>query len=267
LVESNPQSREVPFEIPEQDDITKPNRRELRSEEEEYYDETEAQEMEAEEEEEELEESEYQNFFALKQHIDSANNALGQLYEEGTSYGKPDLYKYGLLLFLAVISDALDLLAWFFVWTGAIFVLAKAASIFIDFQIIVIFWFTNTKHIDAKKYLNNLPANIEQIRGSVAVAERSLASLAQRSAKWANRTKSLSKYTVKLEKAAQYLAGSPMSRLVGCQVLNSVPYVIDIFPFSIAGVVLSYMAERHTYKNAERSAQENIAPIGSHEIA
>ncbi len=150
--------------------------------------------------------------------------------EEGKSFKHPSRLKYGVLFPLAAIVDVID----FAEFTGVGYFVAKIISVLCSVLIFTIFWFTGTKHQKARDYKDKTKNLLETAGKNTAHTAR---------------------IVMRTEKIAQYVPGaSGLVKFVLSAIANIVP-VVDLLPWMVIGVYLSYRDEKKTYENARQVAE------------
>lgn len=170
------------------------------------------------------------------------------LYEEGMEYKKPSKVKYGILYAMAIFVDGINLVS--LTGIGAIF--SVLASFIVSFLMFLIFWFTNTKQKRADEYSHKVSVFLENMPKNIAHLERR----AVRVGKFAGKLKPVQKPATKTFVA---LEKSPLSKFVASAVANLIPF-LDILPWMILGVWLSYRNEKASYVNARKAVTEGVKP-------
>ncbi|HAU07615.1 MAG: hypothetical protein UW46_C0002G0040 [Candidatus Yanofskybacteria bacterium GW2011_GWF1_44_227] len=190
--------------------------------------------------------------------LSEINHEVAQIKEEGHSFGKPSKIKYGILFLLATIVDALDLLA----LTGVGYFIAAVISITLSLIMLWIFWLTNTKQNDAKKYQQKLAVFLKNLEKNMAHIERRTVQIS-RIAHKLSRNKTVRKIggkgvakigrqTARIYKAAR---SSPLSKFIAASCANLVP-ALGLLPWQIIGTYLSYRDESEALKDAAKAADE-----------
>lgn len=213
------------------------------------------------------EEVEYANQLAAEQQgaYEEVGREVDSILEEGRSFKRPSLFKYGICLFWGIIADALDIIAALIaaeVITMAAIPLSGYITACINITIIFIFWFTDSKFKNAKHYVNNLQSRLEQIQAAVVMIDKNLghvANVAGKTFKWGRRFGAVGKLATRTKSIAK-VTKSPMFKLVTGALLDCLP-LIEVLPFTTISILLSYWDERSVYKNAKKSAEENLGDV------
>lgn len=199
-----------------------------------------------EESEEAEEQEEMANELATQQELSAMQTQIGEIYETGKSFGRPSFIKYFVFFSIAILNDGVDLLE----LTGVFSILAWFISFFLSFLLIFLFWFTNTKQVNAREHMHNL----ENI---VKVFQKNIAHISRISVRTARQLK----YVPGMSRAAKKVTtitkavGSPLNKLIGGSFLEMVPF-LSIFPWSTISVFLSYLDEKRIYINALEASED-----------
>ncbi len=182
----------------------------------------------------EIQETETENQYAQELYAQQAEQQMaGELQEvvtEGKTYQNPSKLKYGILFALAIIVDVAD----FAELTGLGWFVAKMVSIVSTVIILLIFFFTGNKQKQAKEYRKNLESMIENSVKNIAHAERIII-----------RTGKIARYVPWLSGVVKYVMAAAA---------NLIP-ILDLAPWMVIGVYLSYRDESNTLKNARETAE------------
>lgn len=178
-----------------------------------------------------LAELEYANQLAFER--EQEVQVTDALVEEGKSFGHPSIIKYFVLFFmLAIPNDLIDTLE----LTGFLVILAWFVSFFLSMSSILISWFLNNEQARANTYTKK----VEEFQKNVAHATRNV----MRVAKFFRNTKTAGK-----------IMKNPVFKIVAGAIAEMIPF-ISIFPWSSISVILAYLDERKTYKNARETSEE-----------
>ncbi|MBI2064946.1 MAG: hypothetical protein HYT62_02745 [Candidatus Yanofskybacteria bacterium] len=246
--------------------------------------ETAAQERQAVQEEAEfLETSDRMTDLALNQEVNQAEQTVDGLNDRIAYFKHPSVLKY-LLIFLplALLVDGLDLIGYLAAPTVigiTITIVLFFVCIYLNSLIIFLFWFTDSKLKEAKRYpsLLNLTiadnvARVKELR--ILNQGRSALRAAQTSQKTARTTEEIAAAVEGIEKATEAIraakvtartakgvrlvtsvTANPLVRLGAGAGLNAFP-ILALFPFMSLAVVLSYLSERKIYRQARESAEQ-----------
>ena len=176
-------------------------------------------------------EIEYANQLALEreQEVQTANT----IQEEGRSFGRPSLIKYFLLFFvLAVPNDAIDAIE----LTGFLVIVAWFVSAFLSITSILVMWFTDQEQKRAQGFMKKIE---EYQKTGYRVA----------------RTGLMISKIFRNTRLAGRVTKNPMFKVVAGAVAEMVPF-LSIFPWSSISVLLAYLDERKTYKEAVKTGEE-----------
>lgn len=158
-----------------------------------------------------------------------AKQGIQNVVEEGKSYKSPSHFKYGILFALAVIVDIID----FAELTGIGWFIAKIVSVLATVIILAIFLTTGGRQKSASQYRKKLEDYINTAIKNVAHAERMI---------------------MRAGKIARYLPFlSGVVKFILAALANLFP-ILDLFPWMVIGVWLSYRDEKNTYNNARETA-------------
>lgn len=197
--------------------------------------------------------------------LHTISQEVAQIKEEGHSFGKPSKIKYGILFSLAGIIDTLDLLS----LTGVGYFIAAVASITLSLIMLWIFWLTNTKQNDAKKYQQKLAIFLKNLEKNMAHIERRAVQVS-RIAHKLSRNKIVRKIggggvaklggkAAKIYKAAKR---NPLSKFIAASCANLVPG-LGLLPWQIIGTYLSYRDEREALRDAAKAADQAFEDSGN----
>jgi hypothetical protein len=193
---------------------------------------------------------------SIEQEVSNINNQITEVYQEGISYGKPSKFKYFILFSLAIIVDVIDLAE----ITGFGYFIAKTVAVTCTIIMYLIFWFTNTKQKKAANYqqaaqdfLGDLQRNIAHLeRRSVQIARFTGKLSRNRFIKKIKPVRALRRGATSVIKVARR---SPASKFLGAAIANLVP-ILDLMPWQVIGVWLSYRDENETYRDAATVAND-----------
>lgn len=179
----------------------------------------------------EEQEIEYSNQLAFEREQEA--QTTDALTEEGKSFGRPSFIKYFVLFFvLAIPNDAIDAIE----LTGFFAILAWFVSFFLSISSILIMWFTDQEQKRAQGYMKK----VEEFQKTAARTVRTTLMVAKffRNTKFAGR-----------------VTKNPLFKIVAGAVAEMVPF-LSIFPWSSISVILAYLDERKTYKNAGETSEK-----------
>ncbi|OGN16111.1 MAG: hypothetical protein A3J47_03335 [Candidatus Yanofskybacteria bacterium RIFCSPHIGHO2_02_FULL_43_22] len=206
------------------------------------------------------EEEQYAAELETYQTISDIDRTMQAIKTEGESYDHPSRFKYGLLLLIAVVADALIIFSYLILGLGII------ASTFIALpfisSIILISWFTDAKVKRAKEHHKEVEQAIATIQQRIAYAS----SIALTAAKYGRKVplpvvKLAAKGVVRAMSKVRKVAGkSPMTRILVTSGANSVSF-LNIVPWQTLGVILAYRAESKTYESARQTSREAIGNL------
>lgn len=200
----------------------------------------------------EEQEIEYANQLALEQDISAeAGREAKNILEEGRSYRSPSLFKYYIFFVIAGVNDAVDLLE----LTGFGAIIAWLVSFFLSALLIFLFWFTDSKYKNAKKYTKNLEQRVLAISKNIAQLESRALKGARILGKIPGMAKTSTKLTKTIGNISQKIKGNPTGKAIVGGAAELFPF-FSILPWSMISVLWSYIDERRIYKTARKSAEE-----------
>lgn len=193
---------------------------------------------------------------SIEQEANAMNNQILDVHREGKAFGKPSKFKYFILFFLAAIVDTVD----FAELTGIGYFVAKVVAIICTIIMYLIFWFTNTKQKNAEQYQKKVENFTQDLQKNVAHLERRANQILRltgkltggRTLKKIKAIKTLRKATANVIKITRR---NPTTKFLAAAVANLVPG-LDLVPWQIVGVWLSYRDELETYKDAATAADD-----------
>ena len=193
---------------------------------------------------------------SIEQEVSNINSQIAETYQEGISYGKPSKFKYFILFSLAIIVDVVD----FAEITGFGYFIAKTVAIICTILMYLIFWFTNIKQKKAANYQQAAQNFLEDLQRNVAHLERRSVQIARLTGKlsknrYINKLKPVRALRRGTASAIRVARRSPASKFLGAAIANLVP-VLDLMPWQVIGVWLSYRDENETYKDAAAVAND-----------
>ncbi len=196
---------------------------------------------------------------AIEQEATEINNRIAEVHQEGKSFGKPSKFKYFILFFLAIIVDIVD----FAELTGIGYFIAKVVAIVCTIVMYLIFWFTDTKQKNAEQYQKKVETYLQNLQKNLAHLERRAVQISRLVGKYTGSR------SIKKIKAIRALRGgaakvikitrkSPGAKFLASAMANLVPG-LDLVPWQIVGVWLSYRDENETYRDAANIADDLLA--------
>lgn len=200
-------------------------------------------------EQQEDEEAGYANQLAIEQEL---NKEKELLLNQGSSYKRPSLFKYFVLLLpLGIIKDIIDLLD----MTGVGAVFAWIITKFITAAMFLIYWFTDAKQKEAKSFITDLSDNMTAAAQRIVYLEQRV----QQGAKLVGKIPGLKGTSEKLlnttKKLSNIVNKSPLGALGTGAGLDFVPY-LDVMPWTTISVFWAYFIEKKLYEQASKAAQE-----------
>ena len=177
----------------------------------------------------ESQETEYANRLVFEQK--QRANAILTSREGGESFGRPSLFKYLIIFFIFAIPndliDAIDL-------TGFLMLLSWFISLFLSVATIIIMWFADSELKRVKSHITKGGKHQKVLATTMTRASSKLAKLAPK---------------------------NPIVKVVAGAILEMTP-IISILPWSSISVILAYLDERRTYKEAQEGSK-NIGEIST----
>ena len=210
------------------------------------------------------EEQQYATELAAEQELYDIQRQIQQLDAKGQSFGRPSLLKYGLLLVLAILADAV-IIGSYLLFGAGIVISTLLASPFIIF-IILISWFTDTK-------LKNAQAHPQEAEKAVILVQQRIATATRtglRTAKALRKVpgmkgvaRAIPRGLVKVRRVAKR---SPLGRILIGSGLNSIP-IINIVPWQVISIIMAYSAEKQTLEEARQATSEAIEQLQAQAVA
>ena len=189
---------------------------------------------------------EISNAMETEREMENMYQQSQSLYEEGMEYKKPSFFKYSVLYGLTVVIELIDLTT----FTGFGIPVAMLVSFALSTLMFLIFWFTNTKQKRADEFAEKASAWLQELPKNMAHIERR----GVQAARLVRKFKPVRKMAVKSYAA---LKKSPLSKFAAAAVANLIP-LLDVMPWVIVGVWLSYRDEKASYRNANEAAVEGV---------
>lgn len=205
----------------------------------------EEEEIAAQEEQEEWEEMQANQLaeaqFALRKQAESITAI-------GASIGSPSMTKWGIIFFLALVNDVIDILT----FTGIGEILAWSVSIFLTALILLIMWFSDGPMKNAHEFASKIgdEANQAQLAIQVNTLQDNIKDRAGSIAKTLNKIPGFR--NVKVGSSPRK---NPLSRLLWGSAFESLPF-LGALNFITVWAVLAYLAEKHAFDVAKQSADE-----------
>lgn len=188
-------------------------------------------------------EATYAGELAAAQAKTQAGHEIANLAKEGKAFGKPSIFKYIVLFFLATIVDIVD----FAELSGVGYFIAKTIAIFCSILMFLIFWFTGTKQKQASEFTKGLEQMVAKLQANIDHVAR----LTVKYSRLARHIPGGRKAAIKIYKIAK---SNPMTGFLAASIINLMP-IIDLLPWSIIGVYLSYRDEKSAYRIAAEEAE------------
>jgi len=200
------------------------------------------------------------NQLSTERNLYNMEREVNDLAKTGKKFGHPSFLKYGILALLAVSADLIDAAA----LTGIGVIVSTFSSVVLNSIIFIIFITSGTEQHNAGRYVSHSQARIQEIIGQIADLERNIAHLARRSMQ-------VSKFLLGKKRFAR-LATSKAAKGIeagtrwlskslkwGGLVAETIPAMdLGFLPLTCISVLLSYLDERKSYKNA-RTVGDSIS--------
>ena len=204
------------------------------------------------------EEEEYADELAIVQAINNLEGQIGKIEEESRSYGNPSLFKYGILMALAISADAVIIGSYFLFGTGMVLGFVYASPFVIP--MILIAWLTDTKLKSAQNHPQKVKEAVVAIQTNIATATR----VGLKTAKYLRGvpgmrgvSRAIPRALVKIRRVA---GRSPVGRILTGTGCNAIP-IINLVPWQVISVVLAYREEKRTYESARQTGLEVVEQL------
>ncbi|OGM96369.1 MAG: hypothetical protein A3B86_04530 [Candidatus Yanofskybacteria bacterium RIFCSPHIGHO2_02_FULL_38_22b] len=180
--------------------------------------------------EQQAKEIDYANRLVLeREQQEQGAQTADSIQKEGRSFGRPSFIKYFLLFFvLAVPNDLVDAIE----LTGFLAIVAWFVSFFLSISTVLIMWFTDQEQKRAEGFMKQ----VEEYRRT-----------AIRTTKTAFRI-------------ARFFRKNPTMKVVAGAVAEFIPF-LSIFPWASLSILLAYLDERKTFKEARQSSEESASAV------
>lgn len=213
-----------------------------------------AQSRETEQETENIEQEEtennYENQLNTLRFLESTAQDIEGIRERGESFGKPSKFKYIICAGIAVLKDGLDIISLLGIATIPLWWLVGP---FLSIIIIIIFWIFDIKQKRAQEFMKSLENDMDVIQKNIAHAIRVVSRIPGIKRKAAN---------LAIVKITSFLKKNPTVKVAAGGALDSIP-LVNLVPFNLLAVILSYLDERKIYKNAAQNAEEAYTQLSS----
>ena len=203
-------------------------------------------------------EDQYSAELAAEQELYSIGQQIEELAEKGRSFGRPSFFKYGLLLFLAILADAVIVGSYLLFGTGIILSTFFAAPLIIS--VILVSWFTDTKLKDAQAYPGKIEQTVVLVQQRIAIATRTGLKTAKALRKvpgMKSAARALPRKLVQIRKVARR---SPVGRTLIGSGANIVP-IINLVPWQVVSVLMAYSAEKKTLEEVIQATNDAIEQL------
>lgn len=213
-----------------------------------------SKEIEQETEKEIVEQEEAEESYADQLHtlrfLENTVQDIEGIRERGGSFGKPSKFKYLICGGIAALKDGLDILSLLGVATIPLWWLVGP---FLSLVLILIFWFFNVKQKRAQEFMKSLENDLDVIQKNIAHTIRVASRVPGIKKKAAN---------LAIVKISSFLKKNPTVKIAAGGAIDSIP-LVNLVPFNLLAVVLSYLDERKIYKNAAQNAEEAYVQLSS----
>jgi len=124
----------------------------------------------------------------------------------------------------------------------------------------LIFWFTNGKQKKASEYQQKVINFVQDLQKNVAHLERRTVQITRLAGKFSSsrvikKLKPIKALRTSAAKILRVTRRNPATKFLGAAIANMIP-LLDLFPWQIIGVWLSYRDERETYADAAKVADD-----------
>ena len=183
----------------------------------------------------------------------SIQQLAAQLLQQGMAFSSPSMFKWGILLSLAMLNDVVDILD----VTGIGAILSWVISMALTAIILLIIWFTDGGMKAAQEYASSVgdEAQQAQIASQVHQIGREVQSVAEKTAGVLKRVPGFK--NIKVRSAPRK---NPLARALLGSAIESIPFLGAINLITV-WVFLAYLAEKHAYKSARESAEDAYAQL------
>lgn len=204
------------------------------------------------------EEEQYAYELAAEQRLYGIEQQIQQFAIEGQSFGRPSIFKYGIMLFLAILADIVIIGSYFFFGAGIILSTFLASPFII--LIILISWFTDTKLKNAQDHPEKVEQAVVLVQQRIATATR----MGLRTAKILRKipgmkgvARAIPRKLVQVRRVAR---SSPIGRMLIGSGVNMIP-IINIIPWQIISVFMAYFAEKKIFEEARQATDDAIEQL------
>lgn len=208
-------------------------------------------------EEAEFEEAENANRLdaARQEEAFSIQQLAAQLLQRGMAFSSPSMFKWGILLSLALVNDVVDLLD----LTGVGAILSWTISMALTATILLIIWFTDGGIKAAQEYATNVgdEAQQAQLTSQVRQIGSEIQGIAEKTAGVLKRVPGFKNIKIRATPRK-----NPLARALVGSAIESIPFLGAINLITI-WLFLAYLAEKQAYRSARESAEDAYAQLSS----
>ncbi|MDP3697908.1 MAG: hypothetical protein Q8R55_07975 [Candidatus Taylorbacteria bacterium] len=192
---------------------------------------------------------------ARQEEASSIQQLATRLLQQGMAFSSPSMFKWGILLSLALVNDVVDILD----VTGIGAVLSWVISMALTSIILLIIWFTDGGMKAAQEYASSVgdAAQQAQIASRVHQIGIEVQSMAEKTAGALKRVPGFKNIKVRSTPRK-----NPLARALLGSAIESIPFLGAINLITV-WVFLAYLAEKHAYKSARASAEDTYTQLSS----
>lgn len=205
-----------------------------------------------------VEEEQYASELVAEQELYSIEQQIQKLTEEGRSFGRPSLFKYGVLLFLAILADIVIIGSYLLFGVGIILSTFLASPFIIS--IILVSWFTDTKLKSAQAHPEKVEQTVILVQQRVAAATRTGLRTAKALRKIPGMKGVARAIPRKLVQVRRVARRSPIGRILMGSGANTIP-IINLIPWQIVSVLMAYSIEKKTLEEVEQATNDAIEQL------
>ncbi len=205
-------------------------------------------------------EERYAAELAAEQELYGIERQIQQLAEEGRSFGRPSLFKYGLLLLLAILVDIVIIVSYLLYGVGIVLSTFFASPFIIS--IILISWFTDAKIKNTQAYPEKVEQVVVSVQRRIATATRTgliAAKVLRRIPGMKGVARAIPRKLVQIRRVARR---SPIGRILIGSGGNILPF-INLVPWQIVSVLMAYSAEKKMLEEARQATNDAIEQLQS----
>lgn len=203
-------------------------------------------------------EEQYASELAVEQEFYNIEQQIQKLAEEGRLFGRPSLFKYGLLLFMAILADIVIIGSYFLFGVGIILSTFLASPFIIS--IILVSWFTDTKLKSAQAHPEKLEQAVILVQQRVVVATRTGLRTAKALRKIPGMRGVARAIPRKLIQVRRVARRSPIGRILMGSGANTIP-VINLIPWQVVSVLMAYSAEKRMLEEVKQATDDAVEQL------